>query len=417
MAAIARITAKPGKKTRVLLAGVETSANLQEIAFALAEDSRYSVSLARFGSHPFYSAQIDAFQTSGIQRVGTFEAPNGTRAGRFSRGFRNFITRQNGVFFVFLVFFRYDVVFFNWTKSFMALNLDYPLVRLAGRKIVVRHCGSDVRYYPLQHSVHSSFGVNQWQYGKSNAMDLWSKFFTQLWAERNSTVMSTRDHATFQTRRLVKRPYVQVPLARTSGFQRKVPLIIHAPSKPAIKGTATVEQAIEILRGKGLVFEFRILSGVPHQQVLAALSEAMIVVDQPGAVPARLAVEGMTAGCAVLGGDVPEVHMLGEIPMVRFIDDADNLANAIRTLLLNRQACEDLGNRAREYALDHFSRSAFRDHFEKILNGQADTFEPLTSRISLMHAGAGNVSEKFAVSMVKRLTKQVEHLTASKKVV
>lgn len=404
-AIVARITARAGDKTRILLAGVETSANLHEIAFALAEDSRYSVSLARFGSHPFYSAQIDALKSKGIKRVRTFEAPNGTRAGHFSRGFRNFITRQNGVFFIFLVFFKYDVVFFNWIKSFMAFNLDYALVRLAGRKLVVRHCGSDVRYYPLQHSVHSSFGVNQWQYGKSNGIDLWSKFFTQLWAERTSTVVSTRDHATFQTRSLVKRPYVQVPLARTSGFQRKVPLIIHAPSKPAIKGTDIVKQAIEILRGKGLVFEFRVLSGVPHRQVLAALSETMIVVDQPGAVPARLAVEGMTAGCAVFGGDVPEIHMLGEIPMVRFKDDADSLADAIRALLLNRQACEDLGNRAREYALDHFSRPAFRAYFEKVLNGQAETFEPMSGRIPLMEAGANSLSEKIAVALLKSMQK------------
>lgn len=125
----------------------------------------------------------------------------------------------------------------------------------------------------------------------------------------------------------------------------------------------------------------------------------------PGAVPARLAVEGMTAGYAILGNDVPEFHMLGHIPMVRFEDDADSLAEAIQTLLLDRQSCEALGGGARKYALDNFSRPTFRYYFEKSLNGQAKTFEPLSGRIPLIKAGAENILKKFAVTMAKLLTK------------
>ena len=397
----------PSEKRRILLAGVETSANLQEMSIALAEDLSNSISLARFGSHPFYSLEIDEFNLVGVERVKVFEAPDSSPKFVFARELGTFLRRQKGLFFVFSVLFKYDVVIFNWTRSFMALNLDYLLLRLAGRKVIVRHCGSDVRYYPLQHSVHRAFGVNQWQHGKDNVFSLWSKFFAQIWAERTATVLSTRDHATFQTRELVKRPYVQAPIQKTAGFRRTVPLIVHAPSNPEIKGTQAVKRAINLLEQEGFVIEFRMLHGVSHEQVIGALSEAMIVIDQPGAVPARLAVEAMTAGCAVVGGNVPEINMMADLPIIRFEDNGDRLADVIRTLLLDRQSCEDLGNRARAYALDHYSRAAFRAYFDKVLNGQAETFGPLSGRIFLMERGAHKFSEKIALGLL-RVILQIE---------
>lgn len=58
------------------------------------------------------------------------------------------------------------------------------------------------------------------------------------------------------------------------------PLVVHAPSDLAGKGTVHVRRAVEELRGEGVAFEYRELHGMPHAEVMAACAEADIVVDQ-----------------------------------------------------------------------------------------------------------------------------------------
>lgn len=78
-------------------------------------------------------------------------------------------------------------------------------------------------------------------------------------------------------------------------------LVVHAPSSPIIKGTQVVRAAVQRLRSEGYEFDYRELVGVPHEDVLSALREAHIVLNEFYAfVPGVFGVEAMANNCALL---------------------------------------------------------------------------------------------------------------------
>lgn len=84
-------------------------------------------------------------------------------------------------------------------------------------------------------------------------------------------------------------------------LEREVPVVLHAPTNPRLKGTAELEPVLDRLQADGHIV-YRRLTGVRHDQMPAALADADVVVDQLalGNVGA-LAVEAMAAGRLVVG--------------------------------------------------------------------------------------------------------------------
>ena len=82
---------------------------------------------------------------------------------------------------------------------------------------------------------------------------------------------------------------------------REKPLVVHAPSKPLIKGTDLIEPALHRLADAGLI-EYRRVVGVPSEKMPELYGEADIVLDQfrLGSYGVT-AIEAMAAGCVVLG--------------------------------------------------------------------------------------------------------------------
>jgi glycosyltransferase involved in cell wall biosynthesis len=87
-----------------------------------------------------------------------------------------------------------------------------------------------------------------------------------------------------------------------------VPVVVHTPSRAAIKGSAFVDEALAPLVAEGLV-EYRRVEGVPPQQMPAVLGDADIVLDQ-FAIGSYgvLACQAMATGTAVVGHVGPEVR-------------------------------------------------------------------------------------------------------------
>jgi glycosyltransferase involved in cell wall biosynthesis len=58
------------------------------------------------------------------------------------------------------------------------------------------------------------------------------------------------------------------------------PLIVHAPSVPAVKGTALVTKALDELAQEGLRFELKLITGMAHAEAMEWYRRADLVVDQ-----------------------------------------------------------------------------------------------------------------------------------------
>ena len=101
-------------------------------------------------------------------------------------------------------------------------------------------------------------------------------------------------------------------------LDRARPVVLHAPSNPAIKGTGVIEPVLQRLHDAGRI-EYRRISGVPNERMPDFVADADVVVDQIrlGAVGV-LAAEAMAAGRLVIGhvhGRV-RARLGGEIPVV-----------------------------------------------------------------------------------------------------
>jgi len=106
--------------------------------------------------------------------------------------------------------------------------------------------------------------------------------------------------------------------ARDDTLQRAVPLFVHAPSNPQLKGTAEVERVLRPLADRGLI-EFRLVTGLPPEQAAELIGSADVVVDQVLlGLYGVLACEAMAAGRLVLGhvGDSLRGRVDRAVPVV-----------------------------------------------------------------------------------------------------
>lgn len=91
-------------------------------------------------------------------------------------------------------------------------------------------------------------------------------------------------------------------------LERDVPVVVHAPSNPRVKGSAAVDAALEPLHEKGLV-EYRRIGRVPAEEMPALYADADIVLEQFRLGSYGVAAcEAMAAGRVVVGNVTPTVR-------------------------------------------------------------------------------------------------------------
>jgi len=128
------------------------------------------------------------------------------------------------------------------------------------------------------------------------------------------------------------------------------PVVLHAPSRSAAKGTGHVERAADLLRDS-VDFEFRLLTGLTHPQVVEATKQADVVVDQlVVGEHGAYAVEAMALGKPVvcyIHPDFEKCYPEG-FPIVNATPDT--LADELRRLIADKGLRCSIGQASRAYA-------------------------------------------------------------------
>jgi len=133
--------------------------------------------------------------------------------------------------------------------------------------------------------------------------------------------------------------------------ERTVPLIVHAPSRPGVKGTESIVASIEQLRKEGFNFDFKLIKNMPHKETMEVYQEATIVIDQ-----LRIgwygvaAVEAMAMGKAVISYVRNDLRHYLPSPSPLAFANPDNLPEVLRYLLKNPEAVRRYGELARNFA-------------------------------------------------------------------
>lgn len=258
---------------------------------------------------------------------------------------------------------RYDLFHFYYGRTLLPLGADLPVLRLFGKKIVMTFCGSDVRrqeiearrnqYHELIRSGQEAAGNDR----RKRRMLRWQG----LWVHRFMVVRNTHANVAdiLPGRKLVREPWVnnvnldfgaEVPDREPA----PVPLVVHAPTNPEVKGTAYVERAVQALRDAGRELRYLRLEGRTRDEVRRILrDEADVVVDQllVGAF-GSLACEGMFYGRAVCCHLVPEIlERYPDCPIVPVT--VETLEAELGRLLDDPERRRELGARGREFTARH----------------------------------------------------------------
>ena len=263
---------------------------------------------------------------------------------------------------------NHDLFVFIWCPWLPEKYL-FPHIVAAGKPIVILHMGSDVRHV-------ASFSQ---EYGED--VSLWESFFHT--EDLNEKIEKIRMHEKYATliysvpdqSGLYIRPYnhLHMILSRKKKFQfqlpdHDIPTVVHAPSKSGIKGTKFILEAIDQLKQEGLIFNFKMLEGVPNHEVLAALTDADILLDElllhgPGALSA----EAMASGCAVATRTLTQYKNIFDPPVINV--NPQNVVSQLRRLITDKSLRLNLAIEGKQFFERHNTAVRFADRIISDLAG------------------------------------------------
>jgi hypothetical protein len=107
-------------------------------------------------------------------------------------------------------------------------------------------------------------------------------------------------------------------------LERRVPVVVHAPTRESLKGSQAIDAACEPLAAAGRI-DYRRLRGIPSGQMPAALRSADVLVDQVVNVGSygALSLQGMASGRLVVANvsDHVRARLDAELPVVQATPD------------------------------------------------------------------------------------------------
>ncbi len=276
---------------------------------------------------------------------------------------------------------QHDVFIFLFGNSLLPYNLDFPVLKLFRKKIIMWFIGSDIRDYKITEAIARKAGL-KYYWGKDIPEEIKRK--DNLKARKRMKMIRRVeryvDHIISYPNisQLLSRKYyfifipVDIQNIRYNNTPNPKPIIVHAPTDEAKKGTSYVTEAVEQLKKEGYEFEFHLfISNTPNNVVRETLSKADVAIDQllytHGGV---FAVEAMAAGCAVLGGNVPEVSHRWGLPIIH--TDPDNIYQNLKMLLDNPKLRQELGEKGRKYVEKYHDARKIAKDILQLLSGNTE---------------------------------------------
>jgi glycosyltransferase involved in cell wall biosynthesis len=219
---------------------------------------------------------------------------------------------------------RTDIFHFYFGLTLVPKSIQFPILRAARKKSVFHFLGSDIR----------GKSPAELAYGRRAGAQIVGSFDALRWVPDAEMIPPGLD----------LRPFTPVPPS-----DRERPIVVHAPSNRARKGTEFVVAACA-----RLPVELDIVEGVPHDEARERYARADIVVDQLNAGwHGIFALEAMALGKPVLTYLKPDVvakaeaHYGSRLPIVS--TSKETLADDLRPLVESPARRREIGLASRAY--------------------------------------------------------------------
>lgn len=281
------------------------------------------------------------------------------------------------------------------------LDLDYrefefSFLRKHGLSICCYWTGSDIRSNRLMHETEARTGVPNIstyigfvdQRCESDRFDI-DRQLTAMVADRYASVMFLHPHANRNYLARPVEPFLYLfPDDRFQGALSKyddlsVPVIVHAPSSPLIKGTPLVRAAIAHLRLDGYRFDYVELIGVSNDVVLESLARAHISLGHfYGFTPGIYGIESLAAATALLisADEFMEPYLPAGSNDAWLVTKHDQVYENLKALLDAPELLAPLALRGQAWARRNFSASANGPTLLAILDSVLERSYPSSPR-------------------------------------
>lgn len=265
-----------------------------------------------------------------------------------------FDTNQNSViirhierlFIKFVSFFKYNVFHFYFGKSLWWHNIDLPLYKLFGKKVVMEYLGTDVDLW---------LGLNgvDWRGRPVNRVKLIRRV--------------ERQHR-FVDKQLVCAPYyypfvnnsIILPLAldlSTYSYNEMpnngVLTFLHCPTDRMAKKTDYIEAALNKLKDEGYKFNYKCVTNVTHSQLKEEYKSADVVIDQLNPWYGTVSVEAMAIGRPVVCGYYQHICYYDErfenLPIINA--NTHSIYMVLKDILDGKYDLEKIGRESRRFVM------------------------------------------------------------------
>jgi glycosyltransferase involved in cell wall biosynthesis len=244
---------------------------------------------------------------------------------------------------------NHDLFHFHFGTTLTFDYSDLPLLKTAQKPVIMHHWGSDVRL----HSV--ALRTNPYALVKDNNEE---KIIQKL-----KTLSGSIKHCIIPDYELfpfVKDFYEKVHIIpsmidlskyvpKRDQSKNKVPIIVHAPTSPFIKGTKYILEAVEKLKTRH-EFQFKLVQGISHEEAKEIYKQADLIIDQLHIGSYGLfSVEAMALGKPVMCWITDEMkkYYSDDLPIISA--NPDTIKDSLEYILKNLDMLSDVGKNSRIY--------------------------------------------------------------------
>lgn len=261
----------------------------------------------------------------------------------------------------------YDVFHFHFGLTFFDGHRDLEILSREGKKVVMQHRGTDVRRLSVARRYNNPYvKVKDPEEGRIIAnLEQLSRYIDHVIVSDHELWPYVHDfyrnvHIVRQAIDLERyQPHYPTP-------DVQVPLIVHAPSHPVVKGTKYVRKALKDL-GRRRPLQYRIIRHVPHEEAIDIYQQADLFIDQMcigsfGVISLEAMALGKPVVCYIRDG-LMDSYPEG-LPIINA--DPDTLLSALATLIEQPNALHDIGIQSRRYVEQHHDARKIARQLKKI---------------------------------------------------
>jgi hypothetical protein len=286
------------------------------------------------------------------------------------------------VAFVFLrALYTCQVFYYNTGGNILPFRLDYKLIKLFHKKLVVIFLGSEIRHWYLYQKEMEALGYEELF---SSCIEAYKNQKFNSYYDKLERVKAAEAYADLILSQpgfgqLQSRPYMRatvglyLPDYEFRVSERKKPLIVHAPTARGIKGTEYIIQALQRLKLEGYEFDFKLIENMANHELIQLLVESDIVIDELNSdTIGVLSTEAMATGNVVLTGYLSD---FAKVPMPCPVINTNkfNIFENLKKLFNDVEYRIQLASQGRSYVELHHNieKIAFKE-LTYLFNGLSD---------------------------------------------